>query len=105
MNIDIQEYDRAYHINTTVRNVVRAIQQFQRQYSNSNPRARETLGAIIVILTTSDYVISLTNHSKFHCGMLRRLGWAIFYNSVTFIYLIIFFVLTFSNTRTKTYHV
>ena len=56
--------------------VLRAI-----RVSNGNPQtsthhARETLGTIVVILTQSDYVISPTNHSKFHYGMLRRLGWA-----------------------------
>ena len=63
-----------YHMSTAVRNVVRA-----KPFSRAKPkilthRARETLVAIIVILTLSDYVIRPTNRPKFHYDTLRCLG-------------------------------
>ena len=64
-----------HHMSTAVRYVVKVVLVSKGKPQTSTPRTRETLGAIIVILTVSDYVTSLTTHPKFHYGTLRNLGW------------------------------
>ena len=90
-----------YYMSTAVRNVVKAISVLKAKPQTSTHRARETLGATIVILTPSDYVISLTNRPKFHYGTLRRLGWAIGWHITTLwlFYLFIFFIIRLSRTQ------
>ena len=57
------------HMSTAVRNVVSAISVSNGKHQTSTPRARETLGSIIVILTSNDYVIRLINYPFFHYGI------------------------------------
>ena len=57
-------------------------------WKNSTPCIPEIISAINIILTSSDRVISLTNHAKLHYGTLHRFwlgGGVNCYNSVTFL--------------------
>ena len=86
----------------TRQHVVRAIAGSKGKPKISTPRTRETIDAIIVILTISNYVISLTNHPKFHYGMLRRLGWTdgCHITTLRLFYFILFLFLYYQLPRT-----
>ena len=66
-----------YHMSTAVHNVnckSHTAVSKENKYQTSTHRERETRGAIVDILTLSDYVISPINHPKFYYLTIRCLG-------------------------------